>query len=106
LNELKKAPSPIDQHVAAAVAQNPRPAVTPGHRLEKDVEERWERPDEPTRLERIIASQFRRGIAVPLTPKEQQDQARMSLEQRCAFVAKIVVWTARAVERNIKETEP
>jgi len=62
-------------------------------------------PDEPTRLERIIASQFRRGIPVPLSPKEQQDMLRMSLEQRCDFIAKMVVWTARGVEKHIKSTE-
>jgi hypothetical protein len=71
----------------------------------KTVEERWEPADEPTRLERIIASQFRRGIPVPLTPKEIQDQQRMSLEQRCDFIAKITVWTARGIEKHIKATQ-
>jgi hypothetical protein len=61
--------------------------------------------DEPTRLERIIASQFRRGIPVPLSPKQQQEMLQMSLEQRCDFIAKIVVWTARGVEKHIKATD-
>lgn len=82
------------------LAQPSRPA----HR-QVDVEERWEPLDEPTRLERLIASQFRRGIAVPLTPRELQEQQKMSLEQRCDYVAKIVVWTARALEKHIRETE-
>lgn len=77
-----------------------------GIRPQKQREERWEPADEPTRLERIIASQFRRGIPVPLTPKELQDQQRMSLEQRCDFIAKLVVWTARGIEKHIKETAP
>lgn len=79
------------------------PKPRPGHRY-NDVEERWEPSDEPTRLERLIASQFRRGIAVPLTPREIQDQQRMSLEQRCDHIAKIVVWTARAIEKHIDGT--
>lgn len=78
----------------------------PGGQTHETHEERWEPADEPTRLERIIASQFRRGIPVPLTPKELQDQQRMSLEQRCNFIAKIAVWTARSIEKHIKETEP
>jgi hypothetical protein len=68
---------------------------------EKDIELR----DEPTILERIIAAQFRRGIAVPLTPKENQDLMRMSIEQRCKRIADLIVWTARNIEKAIRETE-
>ena len=79
--------------------------LRPTHSQPQSGEERWEPRDEPTRLERIIASQFRRGMAVPLTVKEQQDLNRMSLEQRCDYVAKVMVWTARATEKHIRETE-
>jgi hypothetical protein len=74
------------------------------HTQPQSGEERWERNDEPTRLERIIASQFRRGMPTPLTPKEQQEVLKMSLAQRCDYVAKIMVWTARAVEKHMDET--
>lgn len=70
-----------------------------------DGEERWEPSDEPTQLERIIASQFRRGIPIPLTAQEQTQLQRMSLEQRCDFMAKVVVFTARATQKWIKKTE-
>jgi hypothetical protein len=82
-----------------------KPRLGIAHRAQNEVEERWEVRDEPTMLERVIAAQFRRGIAVPLTPKELQDQQRMSLEQRCDHVAKIIVWTARAIVKRIRETE-
>jgi hypothetical protein len=74
------------------------------HTQPQSGEERWEPNDEPTRLERIIASQFRRGMPTPLTPKEQQEVLKMSLAQRCDYVAKIMVWTARAVEKHMDET--
>ena len=81
-------------------------ALRPLHSQPQSAEERWEPKDEPTRLERIIASQFRRGIPVALTPKEQQDLLKMNLEQRCDYTAKIMVWTARATEKHIRQTEP
>lgn len=62
--------------------------------------------DEPTRLERLIAAQFRRGIPVPLTPKETAELGKMNLTQRCDHIAKIVVWTARGVEKHIRESDP
>lgn len=61
--------------------------------------------DEPTRLERLIAAQFRRGIPVPLTAKETQELGRMSLAQRCDHIAKIIVWSARSVEKHIAQSE-
>jgi hypothetical protein len=79
--------------------------LRPTHSQPQSGEERWEARDEPTRLERIIASQFRRGIPVALTPKEQQDLLKMSLEQRCDYTAKIIVWTSRGIEKHIRETE-
>ena len=79
--------------------------LRPTHSQPQDGDERWEARDEPTRLERIIASQFRRGIPVALTPKEQQDLLKMNLEQRCDYTARIIVWTSRAVEKHIRETE-
>jgi len=78
----------------------------PTHSQPQSGEERWNPTDEPTRLERIIASQFRRGMPVPLSVTEQQKLNGMSLEQRCDFVAKVMVYTARATEKHIKETEP
>jgi hypothetical protein len=81
-----------------------KPAITPTHTQPDGGEGRWEPLDEPTRLERIIASQFRRGLPVPLTPVEQQKLMQMSLEQRCDYIAKIVVYTARATEKHIVET--
>lgn len=96
---------PIAAHVSATIAAAAKePVIRQGHRSERDVEERWEPADEPTRLERIIASQFRRGIVIPLTPRELQAQSNMSLEQRCDYVAKIVVYTARSIERHLRET--
>lgn len=80
--------------------------ITPTHTQPDGGEGRWEPADEPTRLERIIASQFRRGIPVPLTPAEQQKVMTMNLEQRCDYFAKIVVWTARATEKHIRESDP
>lgn len=71
-----------------------------------DTREPWEPADEPTRIERLIASQFRRGLPVPLTPVEQQKLSQMSLEQRCDYIAKTVVWTARAVEKHLRDTDP
>jgi hypothetical protein len=59
-----------------------------------------------TRLERLIASQFRKGgVLIPMTPHENAKFLRSSLEQRCDFVAKVVVWTARGLEKHIKLTE-
>lgn len=79
--------------------------VRPTHSQPQSGEERWEPTDEPTQLERLIASQFRRGLPVPLTPVEQQKLMSMNLEQRCDFIAKTVVWTARGVEKHIRETD-
>jgi hypothetical protein len=80
--------------------------IRPTHsQPQADGEERWEPQDEPTRLERIIASQFRRGLPVPLTPVEQQNLLKMNLEQRCDFIAKTVVWTARGIEKHIHNTD-
>jgi hypothetical protein len=62
--------------------------------------------DEPTRLERLIVGQFRRGIPVPLTASETQAMGKMNLAQRCDHIAKIIVWSARAVERHIRESDP
>jgi hypothetical protein len=45
-------------------------------------------------------------MPVPLSVTEQQKLNGMSLEQRCDFVAKVMVYTARATEKHIKETEP
>jgi hypothetical protein len=73
---------------------------------EHQVAQRLPLPDEPTRLERLITAQFTRGVAVPLSPREQQDLIRMNLAQRCDHVAKLCVWTARAIEKRILETEP
>jgi hypothetical protein len=81
-------------------------AITPTHTQPDGGEGRWEPLDEPTRLERIIASQFRRGIAVPLTPAEQQRVMKLNLEQRCDYFAKVIVWTARNIEKHIHETDP
>jgi len=78
--------------------------LRPTHSQPQSGEERWEPADEPTRLERLIASQFRRGLPTPLTPKEQQQLLGMSLEQRCDYIAKVTVWTARAIEKHIRET--
>jgi hypothetical protein len=88
--------SPIDTHVARAIHQTHT-------RPQDEGEERREPADEPTQLERLIAAQFRRGIATPLTPVEQQQLMKMSLEQRCDYIAKVVVWTAKAVQRHILE---
>lgn len=82
------------------------PAITPTHTQPDGGEGHWEPADEPTRLERIIASQFRRGMPVPLTPKEQQDLMKMNLAQRCDFIAKVMVWTARATEKHIHDSDP
>ena len=81
----------------------PKP-LRPTH-TQPEGEDRFEPADEPTRLERIIASQFRRGIAVPLSPVEQQKLLQMNLEQRCDYIAKIVVWTARGIEKHIRLTD-
>jgi hypothetical protein len=62
--------------------------------------------DEPTRLERLIAAQFRRGIPVPLTPKETAELGKMNLAQRCDHIAKIIVWSARSIEKHIRESDP
>jgi hypothetical protein len=84
----------------------PKPsAFTPTHTQPDGGEGRWEPADEPTRLERLICSQFRRGLPVPLTPVEQQKLMSMSLEQRCDYIAKVAVWTARQIEKRIGETE-
>ena len=83
----------------------PTNALRPTHSQPADGEQPI-MADEPTRLERIIASQFRRGMPVPLTPQEQQKLMTMSLEQRCDYVAKVMVWTARAVEKRIVDTDP
>lgn len=74
-------------------------------RDEQRQRERWEPGDEPTRLERIIAAQFRRGLPTPLTPQEQSTLLKMSLEQRCDYIAKVVVWTARGIEKHLLATE-
>jgi hypothetical protein len=68
--------------------------------------ERWEPADEPTRIERLICAQFRRGLPVQLTPRELQDMAKMSVWDRCDYVAKIAVRTARACEYELLRTEP
>jgi hypothetical protein len=86
---------------ATAEPKPMRPAFTA-----PETREPWEPADEPTRLERIIASQFRRGLPVPLTPVEQQKMLAMNLEQRCDYIAKMVVWTARATEKHIRESDP
>lgn len=85
--------------------ENKQAAPRPTH-TQPEADAPIETADEPTRLERIIAAQFRRGIPVPLSPKQQQDMLHMSLEQRCDYIAKIVVWTARGVEKHIKASEP
>lgn len=77
----------------------------PTHTQPHGEEERWNPADEPTRVERLIAAQFRRGIVVPLKPKEQQDLLHMSLEQRCDYIAKICVYTARHIEKHLLATE-
>jgi hypothetical protein len=89
-------PSPIAQHVASSIHQTHT-------RPQEEGEERREPADEPTQLERLIAAQFRRGIPTPLTPKEQQDLMKMSLEQRCDYIAKVVVWTAKKTQKHIAE---
>jgi hypothetical protein len=61
--------------------------------------------EEPTRLERLICAQFRRGIPIPLNPKEHQAMLAMSLEQRCDYVAKVVVIAARHVDKHIQATK-
>jgi hypothetical protein len=78
--------------------------IRPTHSRPPD-DEAWEARDEPTRLERLIASHLRRGIATPLTPTEQQGLLRMNLQQRCDYIAKVIVWTARALEKHIDETD-
>jgi hypothetical protein len=93
------------QPSSATVAEAVRHAARPTHSQPQSGEERWEPSDEPTRVERILASQFRRGMPVPLSAKEQQDLNRMSLEQRCDYVAKVMVWTARAAEKHLRDTE-
>jgi hypothetical protein len=68
--------------------------------------ERWEPADEPTRVERILCAQFRRGLPVQLTPRELQDMAKMTVWDRCDYIAKIAVRTARAAEQELLRTEP
>lgn len=83
-----------------------KPVITPTHTQPDHGEGRWEPSDEPTRLERLITSQYRRGLPVPLTPVEQQKLLGMNLEQRCDYIAKVTVYTARATEKHIRETDP
>lgn len=83
--------NPLDGAAAGEMALRPLRTLEPA--------------DEPTRLERLIVGQFRRGIPVPLTPKETQELGKMNLAQRCDHIAKIIVWSARAVEKHIKESD-
>jgi hypothetical protein len=89
---------------ATSLSNHEGPVRRPTHTQPDSGEGRWEPSDEPTRLERLIAAQFRRGLPVPLTPVEQQRLLGMSLEQRCDYIAKAVVWTARGIEKHILET--
>lgn len=77
-----------------------------GPHVAEKFRERWDPADEPTRLERLICSQFRRGIPVPLSAKEQQEMLALNIEQRCDYIAKIAVWTSRAVEKRLRESDP
>ena len=88
----EKMNNPLDSTATGEVAPRPLRTLEPA--------------DEPTRLERLIVGQFRRGIPVPLTPKETGEMSKMSLAQRCDYIAKIIVWSARAVERHIRESDP
>lgn len=88
----QKLNNPLDSTAIGEVAPRPLRTLEPA--------------DEPTRLERLIVGQFRRGIPVPLTPKETGEMGKMSLAQRCDHIAKIIVWSARAVERHIRESDP
>jgi hypothetical protein len=88
----EKPNNPLDSTATAEVAPRPLRTLEPA--------------DEPTRLERLIVGQFRRGIPVPLTPKETADLGKMSLAQRCDHIAKIIVWSARAVEKHIRDSDP
>ncbi len=83
-----------------------QPVIRPTHTQPDDGEGRWHPADEPTRLERLIAAQFRRGMPVPLTPAEQQKLLQMNIEQRCDYIAKVIVWTARQIEKRLAESEP
>jgi hypothetical protein len=78
------------------------PEAPPGQSVMPNRQDYFE---EPTRLERLICAQFRRGVAVPLAPQEHARMMAMSLEQRCDYIAKIVVWTARDVIKHIKSTD-
>jgi hypothetical protein len=88
----QKLNNPLDSAATGEVAPRPLRTLEPA--------------DEPTRLERLIVGQFRRGIPVPLTPKETGELGKMNLAQRCDHIAKIIVWSARAVERHIRESDP
>ena len=92
-------------HEALSQHLDPACRVGPAH-TQPETRELWEPSDEPTRLERLIAAQFRRGIPVPLTPVEQQSMLAMTLEQRCDYIARVVVTTARAAERHILQSQP
>jgi hypothetical protein len=88
----EKLNNPLDSAATGEVAPRPLRTLEPA--------------DEPTRLERLIVGQFRRGIPVPLTAKETGELGRMNLAQRCDYIAKIIVWSARAVEKQIRESDP